>query len=83
MPTERIIASGLALSSPAMSGAEPCTGSYMPISPPMLAEGSIPNEPVIIAAASLIMSPNILVVTIVSNCFGSRIICMAALSTYI
>ena len=44
---------GLAIPWPAMSGAEPCTGSYRPSVPgPRLAEGSIPMEPVIIAASS-------------------------------
>ena len=35
---------------PAMVGAEPCTGSYNPTAPPILAEESIPNEPAITAA---------------------------------
>src|ERR1019366_8554842 len=44
---------------PAMSGAEPCTGSNMPgPSEPSEALGSIPIEPVIIAASSERMSPN-------------------------
>ncbi len=65
-----------------MSGAEPCTGSYMALPVPRLAEGSIPMEPVSMAAASLRMSPNMLVVTMVSNCLGARMSCIAALSTY-
>ena len=66
--TERNIASGLAMPLPAMSGAEPCTGSNRPgPSPPSDALGSIPIEPVIIAASSLRMSPNMFSVTITSK----------------
>ena len=79
--TVRMVASGLALSCPAMSGALPCTGSYMPTLPPRLADGSMPMEPVSMAASSLRMSPNMLVVTMTSNCRGSRMSCMAQLST--
>ncbi|MMZ69050.1 hypothetical protein D1872_318120 [compost metagenome] len=68
---------------PAMSGAEPWHGSYMPL---LLvsrdADGSMPMEPVSIEAWSDRMSPNMLSVTITSNCFGARTSCMAALSTY-
>ena len=48
----------------------------------MLAEGSMPIEPVSIAASSLRMSPKRLVVTSTSNCFGLRMSCIAQLSTY-
>ena len=48
---------------------------------PRLADGSIPSEPVIIAASSLRMSPNMFSVTITSNCDGSETSCIAALST--
>ena len=59
---------GLALSWPAMSGAEPWTGSYMPKFPSAReAEGSMPMEPVIWLASSERMSPKILLVTITSN----------------
>ena len=69
--TERKVASGLAASWPAMSGADPCTGSNTPgPSSPRLAEGSIPSEPVIIADSSLRMSPNMFSVTITSKCGG-------------
>ena len=56
---------------PAMSGAEPWTGSKTPgPSPPRLAEGSIPSEPVSIAASSQRMSPNMFSVTITSKRAG-------------
>ena len=46
---------------PAMSGAEPCMGSYSPMLPaPSELDGSMPIEPVIAAASSDSMSPNIL-----------------------
>mmetsp|Transcript_51319 Transcript_51319/g.76662 ORF Transcript_51319/g.76662 Transcript_51319/m.76662 type:complete len:202 (+) Transcript_51319:34-639(+) len=84
MAALRIIAKGLALSSPAMSGALPWHGSNTPgPSSPILADGSIPSDPTNILASSLRMSPKMLPQTIVSNCFGHRISCMAALSTYI
>ncbi len=44
--------------------------------------GSMPIEPVSIAASSLRMSPNRLPVTITSNCLGALTSCIAALSTY-
>ena len=44
--------------------------------------GSIPIEPVSIDARSDRMSPNMLEVTMTSNCFGARTSCIAALSTY-
>ena len=60
-----------------MSGAEPCTGSnserrffvFASISPSE-ADGSMPSDPVSIAAISESMSPNRLSVTMTSNCFG-------------
>ena len=42
----------------------------------------MPIEPVSIDASSDRMSPNMLPVTITSNCFGLRTSCIAALSTY-
>ena len=42
----------------------------------------MPIEPVSIDASSDRMSPNMLPVTMTSNCFGLRTSCMAALSTY-
>ncbi|MNC85748.1 hypothetical protein D3C83_13600 [compost metagenome] len=67
---------------PAMSGAEPWLGSYSPLPPALSdAEGSMPIEPVSIEASSDRMSPNMLPVTMTSNCFGARTSCIAALST--
>ena len=71
------------MSWPAMSGAEPWIGSYSPL--PFAssdADGSMPIEPASIDASSDRMSPNMLPVTITSNCFGLRTSCIAALSTY-
>ena len=42
---DRMPPMGLAIPWPAMSGAEPCTGSYRPTSPPTLADPSSPSEP--------------------------------------
>ena len=83
IPTDKIVAKGLANPFPAISGALPWIGSYIPVSPPTLAEGNIPIDPVSMDASSLRISPNILVVTITSNCLGARTNCMAQLSTYI
>mmetsp|Transcript_3717 Transcript_3717/g.10765 ORF Transcript_3717/g.10765 Transcript_3717/m.10765 type:complete len:210 (+) Transcript_3717:497-1126(+) len=83
MAADSTIAIGLATSCPAMSGAEPCTGSNTPgPSLDMLAEGSMPRLPVSMLAASDRMSPKMLPVTMVSNDLGLRMICIAALSTY-
>ena len=77
---------GLALPWPAMSGAEPWTGSYMALrrpdasGAPSEAEGNMPSEPVSMAAQSDRMSPNRLSVTMTSNCLGRRTSCMAQLS---
>ena len=81
--TDRNIASGLAAPVPAMSGAEPCTGSNRPGSPrsPRLALGSIPIDPVIIAASSERMSPKRFSVTMTSKSAGRATSCIAALST--
>ena len=49
----------------------------------MLAEGSMPRLPVSMEAASDRMSPKMFPVTMVSKDFGLRMICMAALSTYL
>ena len=77
------MAIGLATPLPAMSGAEPCTGSYSALrflvfgsTSPSEADASMPSEPVSIAAMSDSMSPNRLSVTITSNCFGLRTSCM-------
>ena len=49
---------------------------------PSEAEGSMPSEPVSIAAQSDRRSPNRLSVTMTSNCLGLRTSCMAQLSAY-
>src|SRR5690606_4371970 len=82
--TERMVASGLAIPCPAISGAEPGQGSYMPwLLASSEADGSMPMEPVSMEASSERMSPNMLSVTITSNCLGARTSCLAALSTYL
>src|SRR3954467_6602233 len=80
---DRNMARGLATPRPAMSGAEPCTGSNIPGVPgaPSDALGSLPSEPVSIADSSLRMSPNMLSVRITSKCVGAATSCIAALST--
>ena len=50
---------------------------------PIEADGNIPRDPVSMDAQSESMSPNMLVVTITSNCFGFLTNCIEALSTYI
>ncbi len=84
MAAARMAASGLATPVPAMSGAEPWTGSYSPGGrSPSEADGSIPIEPGIIDASSVRMSPNRLPVTTTSKSDGrdSRCIAMASTST--
>ena len=66
-----------------MSGALPWLGSNSPFDSAFSeADGSMPIEPVSIAASSDRMSPNMLPVTTTSNFFGARTSCIAALSTY-
>ena len=66
------MASGLALPVPAMSGAEPCTGSNRPgpAGADRGARAACPIEPVSIAASSLRMSPNRFSVRITSKSGG-------------
>ena len=79
---ERSIAAGFATPFPAMSGAEPCTGSKMPgPTSPRLAEPASPSPPVTAAASSERMSPNMFSVTITSKRSGALTSCIAALST--
>src|SRR6056300_662793 len=79
---------GFALPWPAISGADPCTGSYnalgrpFAIGAPKDADGNMPNDPVSIAAKSDSKSPNRLSVTITSNCLGQRVNCIAPASAY-
>src|SRR5258708_3363792 len=82
MVTLRIEPIGFAVSVPASDGADPWMGSNIGALEPKLADGITPIDPVNAAAASLKMSPNILVVSITSNCEGRSVSCMAALSTY-
>ena len=82
--TDNIVAKGLAISIPAISGAEPWIGSYIPNLPsPKDADGNIPIDPVIMEASSDKISPNIFEVTITSNCAGFLTSCIDALSIYI
>ena len=70
---DRIAAMGFAMFCPAMSGAEPCTGSNM-LGPPaplmwsglMLPDAAMPMPPAMAAPRSVMMSPNMFVVTMVS-----------------
>src|SRR5215469_11195162 len=61
--TDPIAPKGLALPCPAMSGADPCTGSYKPVQTPdglrspIDAEGSMPIDPAKTAPSSLRISP--------------------------
>ena len=68
---------------PVALGKEPCIGSNKPILFPKDAEDKIPIDPPITLASSDIISPNKFSVRITSNCFGFKIICIAALSTNI
>ena len=79
-----MVAIGLAMSLPAISGAEPWLGSYKPSFVfPKLALDNIPIEPVIMLASSDKISPNIFSVKITSNCPGFITSCIAQLSTSI
>jgi hypothetical protein len=69
-----MVAVGSAMPWPAMSGAEPCTGSNIDGNAPvglMLAEAASPMPPVTAAARSVMMSPNRLSVTMTSKRCGS------------
>ena len=57
-------------------------GGRFPSEPTNDAEGSIPSEPVSIAARSDKRSPNRLSVTMTSNCLGQRVNCIAPASAY-
>ena len=81
MAKEEIIAKGLATPCPAISGALPWHGSYIPC-PELFsdAEGSIPMDPLRVAAISDKISPNRLPETITSYWFGLSTSCIAVLS---
>src|SRR5207249_10653409 len=68
---------------PALAGASAWGGCYSAV--PLAAsaaDGSMPLEPVSIAASCERMSPNRFPVTMTSHCLGLRTSCMAQLSTY-
>ncbi len=72
--TERIAAVGSAFCWPAMSGADPCTGSNMLGNAPVgltLPDAARPMPPEIAAARSVMMSPNRLSETMTSKRDGS------------
>ena len=71
MAPDRIAPSGLAMSRPAISGAEPCTGSNRPVPSPRLADGRRPSDPTTAPASSERMSPNMFSVRITSNDAGA------------
>ena len=74
---------GLAMPLPAMSGAEPCTGSKYDERPGwMFPEAALPIPPWIIAPRSVRMSPNRFDVTMTSNISGLLTMNMLAASTY-
>ena len=80
--SERSIAVGFAAPVPAMSGAEPWTGSKIPgFESPRLADAARPSPPVTAAATSERMSPKVFSITSTSNEPGSVTICIATLST--
>ena len=66
---------------PFACGKEPWIGSNNAFSSPSEDEANKPIEPPITLASSEIISPNKFSVRITSNCFGFKIICIAALST--
>ena len=84
---DRIVPVGLAMSRPAMSGADPWIGSYSPNVPcsvrrsPSDADGSMPRLPARIAASSDRMSPNRFSVTMTSKSAGRRTSSIAHEST--
>src|SRR4029077_19683749 len=80
--TVKIAPNGFAIPFPAMSGADPCTGSYNPTAPPTLADASSPSEPTTPPAWSDKMSPNIFSVSSTSTSVGRCTTSMAAESTY-
>ena len=82
MPPAQIAASGFMTFFPVYFGAEPPIGSNIEMpSGFMLPPAAIPMPPWIIAPRSVIMSPNILSVTITSNHSGFFIIHMHVAST--
>ena len=70
------------MSFPAMSGAEPWTGSKSPGPSPRLADGSRPREPTTAPASSERMSPNRFSVRMTSKLDGASATFIAHESTY-
>ena len=81
MAADKIEAKGLAISFPVACGNEPCMGSKSAFFSPIEEEANKPIDPPITLASSEIISPKRFSVRMTSNCFGFKIICMAALST--
>ena len=83
MAPDQIWPIGLAIHLPAMSGAEPCTGSNIEgnlRSGLMLPDGATPIEPVSAGPRSDRMSPNRLEPTTTSNQSGLRTKCAVRMS---
>src|SRR3990172_7237085 len=81
---DQIAPIGLAMPLPAMSGAEPCTGSKIEgavLSGLMLPEAAIPIVPAVAGPRSEMMSPNRFEATITSKRPGSSTIWMVSPST--
>ena len=78
---DNIIAIGFAIPLPAISGADPCTGSNKAPSFPIFAEGINPSPPTRPAPSSDKISPNKLVVTMTSKLSGCVIRYIAVAST--
>src|SRR3989338_2182922 len=82
---DQIAPIGLAMPLPAMSGAEPCTGSKIEgavLSGLMLPEAAIPIVPAVAGPRSEMMSPNRFEATITSKRPGSSTIWMVSPSTW-
>ena len=77
-----IVAHGLAIPFPAISGAVPCTGSKYAQRSPIQPEAANPNPAANPAPTSESISPNVLVERITSKCSGSRIISIAQASIF-
>ena len=85
MAPDQIWPIGLAIHLPAMSGAEPCTGSNIEgnlRSGLMLPDGATPIEPVSAGPRSDRMSPNRLEPTTTSNQSGLRTKCAVRISMW-
>ena len=79
---ERFIAIGLAMSWPAMSGAEPCAACAIAWVSEEFSEGAMPSEPAISPARSERMSPNMFSVTMTSKSSARRTRCTVMASMW-